>query len=191
VALARALINEPSVLLLDEPLGALDLRLREQMQTELKGLQRRLGITFVLRHPRSGRGAVDERTGWRCSAPARSISSTPPRSSTARRRRPSSPSSSAAPTWWRGALAERVIGSPGPFALRPERISLGENGGITVRGRVLDVSYHGATSRLALVTPEGGSPHGRLSGRAPGDHRRGGWRSPSRARRWWRWRSAR
>jgi sulfate/thiosulfate transport system ATP-binding protein len=47
VSLARALINQPRVLLLDEPLGALDLRLREEMQIELKNLQRRLGITFV------------------------------------------------------------------------------------------------------------------------------------------------
>jgi putative spermidine/putrescine transport system ATP-binding protein len=47
VALARALINQPKVLLLDEPLGALDLKLREQMQEELKALQRKLGITFV------------------------------------------------------------------------------------------------------------------------------------------------
>ncbi|HSV38071.1 MAG TPA: ABC transporter ATP-binding protein [Nocardioidaceae bacterium] len=47
VALARAIVVQPKVLLLDEPLGALDLKLREQMQVELKQLQRELGITFV------------------------------------------------------------------------------------------------------------------------------------------------
>ena len=47
VALARALVNSPQVLLLDEPLGALDLKLRQEMQRELKSLQREVGITFV------------------------------------------------------------------------------------------------------------------------------------------------
>ncbi|MDZ4725528.1 MAG: ABC transporter ATP-binding protein [Leptospira sp.] len=47
IALARALINQPQILLLDEPLGALDLKLREEMQIELKSIQKKIGITFI------------------------------------------------------------------------------------------------------------------------------------------------
>jgi hypothetical protein len=59
IALARALVNKPDVLLLDEPLGALDLKLRKQMQLELKTIQHDVGITFSPRHARPGGGDDD------------------------------------------------------------------------------------------------------------------------------------
>jgi spermidine/putrescine transport system ATP-binding protein len=73
VALARALVNRPEVLLLDEPLGALDQKLRKEMQLELKKLQREVGITFVfVTHDQeealtmSDRIAVMSKAAWRC-----------------------------------------------------------------------------------------------------------------------------
>ncbi len=62
VALARALVNRPAVLLLDEPLGALDLKLRRQMQRELKDIQRRVGITFLfVTHDQEEAMAISDR----------------------------------------------------------------------------------------------------------------------------------
>src|SRR5436190_14082369 len=64
VALARALVNRPRVLLLDEPLGALDLKLRQEMQLELKRLQSELGITFIyVTHDQDEALAMSDRTG--------------------------------------------------------------------------------------------------------------------------------
>ena len=88
VALARALVNRPRVLLLDEPLGALDLKLREQMQIELKDIQKEVGITFIyVTHDQeealtmSDRLAVFNRGGSSRSGPRPTSTSTPrPRS---------------------------------------------------------------------------------------------------------------
>ena len=64
VAIARSLINQPKVLLLDEPLGALDLQLRRAMQVELKNLQKKLGITFVyITHDQEEAANMSDRIG--------------------------------------------------------------------------------------------------------------------------------
>jgi putative spermidine/putrescine transport system ATP-binding protein len=152
VALARALINRPKVLLLDEPLGALDLKLREEMQIELRNLQRRIGITFVyVTHDQgealsmSDRVAVFNHGRIEQMARAQELYARPATAFVAR--------FVGGANVAEGALAERLCGARTPFAIRTENVAvhtLSENvpqGCVLAEGAILDVQYHGATSR--------------------------------------------
>ena len=98
VALARAIVNRPRVLLLDEPLGALDLKLREQMQIELKGIQSEVGITFVyVTHDQDEALTMSNRIAVMSDGRIEQVG-TPDRASTSVRRARSSPASSASRT---------------------------------------------------------------------------------------------
>lgn len=99
IAIARALAPEPELLLLDEPLGALDLQLRRQMQLELKRLQKKLGITFVyITHDQEEAINMSDRSPF--SVAAALSRSARRKKSTTSRRRTTSRSSSAAPRFW-------------------------------------------------------------------------------------------
>ena len=98
VALARALVNLPKVLLLDEPLGALDLKLRKGLQLELKRIQRDVGITFVyVTHDQEEALTMSDRIAVMNQRPDRAVRHAGGRS-TSGPRPPSSPASSASPT---------------------------------------------------------------------------------------------
>ena len=120
VALARALVNRPKVLLLDEPLGALDLKLREKMQEELKALQKALGITFVfVTHDQGEALSMADRVavfndGRICRSARR-------RRSTSGRARASSPISSARPTSCRPISCSAIPASSAGAACAPSR----------------------------------------------------------------------
>ncbi|MGW0284600.1 ABC transporter ATP-binding protein [Streptomyces sp. NPDC003236] len=165
VALARALVGRPRVLLLDEPLGALDLKLREQMQVELKALQREVGITFVfVTHDQeealtmSDRIAVfDQGRIAQVGTPAEIYE------------RPATPfvaSFVGTSNLLEGETARRVVGAPGTYNIRPEKIRVlkesaeaGEPGHATATGTVAEVVYLGDATRF-LVDLDGG---GRLT----------------------------
>jgi putative spermidine/putrescine transport system ATP-binding protein len=161
VALARALINRPGVLLLDEPLGALDLKLREQMQEELKALQRQVGITFVyVTHDQGEALAMSDRLAVfnrgrieQVGVPAE-IYEHPATAFVADFVGVSNVCS--------GEFAQRLSGSAQAFAIRPEKISMtaaGElvpDGWLSAAGRVRAITYHGATTRYAVTVDGGG-----------------------------------
>jgi putative spermidine/putrescine transport system ATP-binding protein len=160
VALARALINEPRVLLLDEPLGALDLKLREEMQIELKALQRRLGITFVyVTHDQGEALSMSDRIAVFNAGRIEQLSTpqdlyTQPRTAFVARFVGSS-------NVLGGELALQLFGEARQFALRSEDVLLlapdskEAAGSISLEATVLDVQFHGSSSRWLLRLPDG------------------------------------
>ena len=135
VALARALINEPRVLLLDEPLGALDLKLRQEMQVELKQLQQRLGITFVfVTHDQEEALSMSDRIAVFNQGKIEQIG-TP----AAMYEKPATAFVAGfvgTSNMISGDLARRLTGHDGKYALRPEKIHLGQAGApLTARRR--------------------------------------------------------
>ena len=149
VALARALINEPRVLLLDEPLGALDLKLREQMQAELKALQRRLGITFIfVTHDQHEALSMSDRVGVMNRGRLEQVG-TP-------REIYDSPATRfvaefvGAANLLEGELARRLADGASCALLRPERIRLGAESGARARGVVAESQYFGSFVRLRV-----------------------------------------
>ena len=150
VALARALVNRPAVLLLDEPLGALDLKLRKQMQVELKGIQREVGITFLYVTHDQEEALADVRPhrgdGRRRGPPVRDARGglrAPPRVLRGRFHRDLEPA----------AGAGRDCRSP----VRPEKIWLGElEDGMTVHeGTVVERVYVGTTTQVIVELSPG------------------------------------
>jgi putative spermidine/putrescine transport system ATP-binding protein len=160
VALARALINNPKVLLLDEPLGALDLKLRQQMQVELKALQKRVGITFIfVTHDQEEALTMSDRIAVfnqgkieQVGSPAE-IYEHPATAFVA--------SFVGVSNLVSGELAKRITGSDTTFSIRPEKIHLASQADkagadtIVVDGTVRDIIYLGLYTRY-LVELEGG-----------------------------------
>jgi len=150
VALARALVNRPKVLLLDEPLGALDLKLRENMQEELKLLQKSLGITFIfVTHDQGEALSMADRVAVFSDGGIKQIG-TPQEIY----QRPASRfvadfvgSSNVLPP----DFVQRYSGQRRWGSLRPEAIRVArEAGGDGVPARVTALNYLGASTRLGL-----------------------------------------
>ncbi len=147
VALARALINRPKILLLDEPLGALDLKLREEMQEELKELQRSLGITFVfVTHDQGEALSMADRVAVFDQGKVAQVGT--PREVY---RQPQSVFVAdfvGSSNVLSADFVESLTGTASPGSLRPECIRLVESDGH--EGIVVDVSFLGASTRLAI-----------------------------------------
>jgi putative spermidine/putrescine transport system ATP-binding protein len=160
VALARALVNHPKVLLLDEPLGALDLKLRQQMQVELKNIQREVGITFIfVTHDQEEALTMSDRIAVFSQGKVEQVGN------------PADvyehPSTEfvagfvGTSNLVSGEVAARITGSPRRFSVRPEKIHLSkvdeeiEDDMFCADGRIRDIVYLGLFTRY-LVELDGG-----------------------------------
>jgi putative spermidine/putrescine transport system ATP-binding protein len=160
VALARALINRPRVLLLDEPLGALDLKLREEMQIELKAIQQQVGITFIyVTHDQeealtmSDRLAVFNRGRIEQVGPPADVYERPATAFVA--------GFVGTSNLLRGEVARSILGVAGTFTVRPEKIRLAEPSDpvaadeTSALGRIRSVVYLGPDTRYVVALDAG------------------------------------
>jgi putative spermidine/putrescine transport system ATP-binding protein len=161
VALARALVNRPAVLLLDEPLGALDLKLRQQMQVELKAIQQQVGITFIfVTHDQEEALTMSDRLAVFNQGKIEQIGT--PAEVYERPLTPFVAGFVGTSNVLDGAMAEILTGSRQRFAVRPEKIKLADgesatpDGFIGALGTVRDAVYLGMHTRH-LVTLDDGS----------------------------------
>ncbi len=178
VALARALVNRPRLLLLDEPLSALDANLRLEMQRELKLLQREVGITFIfVTHDQSEALAISDRVVLlrhgrieQCGTP-RAIYNTPQTAYAASFLGKSNLVKGAVQAGVAscGAFSVPVTLPDGPviFSLRPECISAsGAQGGVQFAADIVAEQFHGADSLLTLRCTDGMELAARIAGHA-------------------------
>jgi putative spermidine/putrescine transport system ATP-binding protein len=161
VALARALINRPRVLLLDEPLGALDLKLREEMQIELKAIQGEVGITFIyVTHDQEEALTMSNRLAVFNDGRIQQVGS--PAEVYEHPATPFVAGFVGTSNLMTGGAAQAVIGSEGTFTVRPEKIRIGrpdaEPAGDeqAARGRVREVIYLGPDTRYVVSLDVGG-----------------------------------
>jgi putative spermidine/putrescine transport system ATP-binding protein len=161
VALARALVNRPKVLLLDEPLGALDLKLREEMQVELKGLQREVGITFIfVTHDQQEALSMSDRVAVFNNGRIEQVGA--PRDVYDRPATPFVASFVGTANTFDPATVRELLGTSGVFTLRPERIRVCSPDTVAgpeellASGTVLDTQFLGAERRIRVQLELGG-----------------------------------
>jgi putative spermidine/putrescine transport system ATP-binding protein len=161
VALARALVNQPAVLLLDEPLGALDLKLRQQMQIELKAIQQRVGLTFIyVTHDQEEALTMSDRLAVMSAGRIEQVGT--PAEVYERPATSFVAGFVGVSNTLHGEAARAVSGSEAPITVRPEKIRLLDEAAspnpneVSVTGTVNDVVYVGAITRFIVHLDPGG-----------------------------------